>query len=70
MVKNSDRTIQNISVIIVFYRIYSHIYCSHFAQKIQNLQQIMSKMINYSFNSEKFIINEALFDQFLYEYLR
>jgi hypothetical protein len=30
----------------------------------------MMKMINYLFNFEKFVLNEALFDQSLNEYLR
>ncbi len=69
-VKNRDQIIHNFSVNLILYHIYLQIYSSNFAQYAQNLQRMMMKMINYSFNFEKFVINETLFDQCLNKYLR
>jgi hypothetical protein len=42
--------------------------CSNVTQYIQNLQYLVVRMINYSFNVEKFIKNEVLFVQSLKQY--
>jgi hypothetical protein len=57
---------------IIFYNIYLQnlqIYHSNFTQYTQNLQNLAMKKINYSFNVENFLINEALFVHSLNKYL-
>ncbi len=39
-------------------------------QQVQNLQNLFIKMINYTFNVEKFVKNEALLVQSLNKYLQ